>query len=164
MRRDEDKLPEESKVYNLYACKIRVSRNYDLSHLDSLLRVWKKVLKRYIYLQTLYIGENGNSENITEDMLLSFEKKKELEWKDSKVIDDLRIKRLYLDSRTVLLHLVLNPDMKQLLPGTKMNIIDTRTLGADIHPAPDTLEVVFMRPAYFCKGFESLPNRELGKC
>lgn len=43
-----------------------------------------------------------------------------------------------MDAKTALVHVMLNPEMVPTSPGTW-----------------DSLEVVFMKPAYFCRGFES---------
>ncbi|XP_028168089.1 uncharacterized protein LOC114358344 isoform X2 [Ostrinia furnacalis] len=150
VKRQEDTL-------NLYATKIRLSSDYNVKYIDSLHRSWKEKIKQFIFNRTRYIEEFGDSENITEGMLRSFMGEKDV-WgmSEAEVIRDSRIKRLHLDLRTVLLHIELGPEMKPLPPGTRISLGYT---GDGF----SYLDVVFMRPAYVCKGFESLPSRKLGE-
>ncbi|XP_063821445.1 uncharacterized protein LOC135071614 isoform X2 [Ostrinia nubilalis] len=150
VKRQEDTL-------NLYATKIRLSSDYNVKYIDSLHRSWKEKIKQFIFNRTRYIEVFGDSENITEGMLRSFMGEKDV-WgiSEAEVIRDSRIKRLHLDLRTVLLHIELDPEMKPLPPGTRISLGYT---GDGFN----YLDVVFMRPAYVCKGFESLPSRKLGE-
>ncbi|CAG9783488.1 unnamed protein product [Diatraea saccharalis] len=141
----------KQSVLNLYACKIRLKNEYRFENLDKLYKVWKKKLEVFIYYRTKYVSVYGDMNTTdpyeAERLLKAFKSAKpDLNWKDSDVIFNLKIKRLYLDSRTALVHVMLNPEMQPLMPGLW-----------------DTMEVLFMKPAYFCKGFNSVPTLPLGE-
>ncbi|CAH0406742.1 unnamed protein product [Chilo suppressalis] len=141
----------KESVLNLYACKIRLRKEYRFDNLEKLYKVWKKKLEEFIYYKTKYTSVYGDMNTTNhyeaERVLKAFKSAKpDLNWKDSDVIFNLKIKRLYLDARTALVHLMLNPEMQPLMPGVW-----------------DNVEVLFMKPAYVCKGFNSVPTLHLGQ-
>lgn len=51
-----------------------------------------------------------------------------------------------MDGKTALLHLMMSLDMKPATPGTW-----------------DSLEVLYMKPTYYCPGFDKVPRTALGE-
>ncbi|KAL4706305.1 hypothetical protein ACJJTC_004914 [Scirpophaga incertulas] len=135
---------------NLYAVGISWSKHYSFENIKHLIKVWKKKLEMYIFYSTKYISLNGEiraaDDNETEYILKEFMRNHSgLQWNDSDVITDFKVMRLYLDQKSVLLHLTLEPYMLPVSPGTW-----------------DELEVVFMKPAYLCKSLATVPISKLG--
>ena len=54
--------------------------------------------------------------------------------KEKEILYGLKLKKLFLDGKTVVLHLNLHPSMKPVQPGTW-----------------DDIEIVYMKPVYYCK-------------
>lgn len=105
-------------------------------------------LKEYILYSTNYYAVNGGLEQIQnprafEGMLRDFKTSRpDLNIKEKDILFDFKVKKLFLDGKTVLLHLNLHPSMKPVQPGTWENI-----------------EIVYMKPVYYCMA----DNHEFGK-
>ncbi|XP_073944483.1 uncharacterized protein isoform X2 [Choristoneura fumiferana] len=137
-------LVREDNVENLYAIKIRLKRKYRFENLDKIYRVWEKKLKEYIYYRTKYVERFGevpvDEPNMAEETLQKFKDSTEGSgWKDNEVIYLIKIKRLFLDGKTALLHVQMNPKMRAVPPGFW-----------------EDLEIIYMKPAYFCNRNDDL--------
>ncbi|XP_038215558.1 adhesion G-protein coupled receptor G6-like isoform X2 [Zerene cesonia] len=139
---------EKESLDNVYAVLLRHYRKIKLDIVEKLTRIWEVKLKEYIYLRTKYESVFGEmSTNRTEEVLKSFkESNPGLDLKEKIVVQKLNVKRLYLDAQTVLLHVELNPEYKPATPGLW-----------------DGIKIVFMKPVYYCKGFDSVPSAALGE-
>lgn len=140
---------EKQSVGNVYATKIRMKKPYNFENLEKTYRQWLKKLKEFIFYRTKYTriyGEESLYANDTQKVLKQFKSvSPDLDWKDKDVIHNSKIKRLYLDGRTALLHIELNSEMMPVMPGFW-----------------EDMEVEYMKPAYYCKGFDSVPSLKLG--
>lgn len=56
-----------------------------------------------------------------------------MHWEDRDIVQNKKLKRLYLDAKTALLHVELHPDMKPVKPGQWESIL-----------------IEYMRPVYYC--------------
>ncbi|XP_063377710.1 uncharacterized protein LOC134664918 isoform X2 [Cydia fagiglandana] len=139
----------EKHVENLYAIKIRLRGRYRFENIDKQYRIWERKVKEYIYYRTKYVERFGEitttNGHEAEGLLQSYKRSTgddsgEGSFKETDVIYMVKIKRLFLDGRTVLLHVQLNPTMKVVPPGYW-----------------EGLEVMYMRPAFFCAG-DGLPG------
>ncbi|XP_045491215.1 adhesion G protein-coupled receptor E5-like isoform X2 [Colias croceus] len=139
---------EKESLDNVYAVLLRHYRKIKLDIVEKLTRIWEVKLKEYIYLRTKYESVFGEiSLNKTEEVLKSFkESNPGLDLKEKIVVQKLNVKRLYLDAQTVLLHVEISPEYKPVTPGFW-----------------DGIEIVFMKPVYYCKGFDSVPTVALGE-
>lgn len=141
---------ERQSLINYYAIKIRLKTEYKFENLEDFYKDWQKKLEEYIYYRTKYVrvfGELELTDSIsTEDVLKSFKASHPgLNWKDKDSIYKIKIKRLYLDGKTALVHVQLNPEMSAVPPGFW-----------------DGLEVEYMKPIYYCKDFDTIPMMPLG--
>lgn len=142
---------EKASIVNLYAVKIILKNGYRFENLDEMYRNWKRKLKDYIFYYTKYTKINGeiefpNFENF-EAALKEFKNANAgLKVKEKDVITVIKIKHLYLDGKTALVHLELNPEMLPVPPGTW-----------------DGMRVQYMKPAYYCKGVDTVLMLALGK-
>uniref|UniRef100_A0A1E1WIF6 G-protein coupled receptors family 2 profile 2 domain-containing protein n=1 Tax=Pectinophora gossypiella TaxID=13191 RepID=A0A1E1WIF6_PECGO len=139
---------EKQSLINYYAIKIRLKTEYKFENLEQFYRDWERKLEEYIFYRTKYFKIFGELElsdaSSTEEALKSFKASHPgLKWKE--VIYKIKIKRLYLDGKTALVHVQLNPEMLPVPPGRW-----------------DNVEVEFMKPIYYCKGFGSIPMMALG--
>ncbi|CAG9095528.1 unnamed protein product [Plutella xylostella] len=141
---------EKTSVVNLYAIKIRVKVEYTFENLDKLLRDWSKKLGDYISLRTMYskiYGDfelaNGNAEATLKGFR---DRTTTVPTAKDGALQFLKLKRLFLDGKTALLHALVTPTMLPVPPGEW-----------------EGLEIVFMKPAYYCKGFETVPQLPLGE-
>ncbi|XP_045533779.1 adhesion G-protein coupled receptor G2 isoform X1 [Papilio machaon] len=141
---------EKQSVGNVYATKIRLKKPYNFENLEKSYRQWLKKLKEFVFYRTKYTqiyGEESLYANDTQKVLKQFKSVTPgLDWKDKEIIHNSKIKRLYLDGRTALLHIELNSDMMPVMPGWW-----------------EDMEVEYMKPAYYCKGFDSVPTLKLGE-
>lgn len=141
---------ERQSVVNVFATKIRLKKRYNFENLEKVYRVWIKKLREYVFYRTKHAqiyGEGPLYSNDTERILKQFKSSTpDLDWKEKEIIHNSKIKRLYLDGRTALLHIELNSEMLPVPPGWW-----------------DDVEVQFMKPAYYCRGFDSVPTLKLGK-
>ncbi|XP_046964496.1 uncharacterized protein LOC124533333 isoform X2 [Vanessa cardui] len=137
---------EKQSLINVYAIKLKNNKLYKLDDLPKLFKVWEAKLKEYIFYRTKYINVYGEiNSNITEDILKSF-KNSGLVQNEKSVILKMKLKRLYMDRRTVLVHVELSPDMKPVTPGFW-----------------DQMEILSMKPVFYCKGFDTIPQMALGE-
>ncbi|XP_047527962.1 uncharacterized protein LOC125064781 isoform X2 [Vanessa atalanta] len=137
---------EKQSLINVYAIKLKNNKLYKLDDLPKLFKVWEAKLKEYIFYRTKYINVYGEiNSNITEDVLKSF-KNSGLVQNEKTVILKMKLKRLYMDRRTVLVHVELSPDMKPVTPGFW-----------------DQMEILSMKPVFYCKGFDTIPQMALGE-
>ncbi|XP_047988378.1 adhesion G-protein coupled receptor G2-like isoform X1 [Leguminivora glycinivorella] len=139
----------EKHVENLYAIKITLRGRYRFENIDKQYRVWERKVKEYIYYRTKYFERFGEitaaNAHAAEGVLQNYKRSTgddsgEGSFKETDVIYMVKIKRLFLDGRTVLLHVQLNPTMRVVPPGFW-----------------EGLEVIYMRPAFFCSG-NALPG------
>ncbi|XP_068629938.1 uncharacterized protein [Battus philenor] len=141
---------EKQSLTNIYATKIRLKKRYNFENLEKMYRSWIKKLKEYVFYRTKYTqiyGEGSLYSNDTEKLLKQFKNSSPgLDWKDKEIVHNTKIKRLYLDGRTALLHVELNSDMIPVTPGWW-----------------DDMDVEYMKPAFYCKDFDSVPARKLGE-
>ncbi|CAG5011324.1 unnamed protein product [Parnassius apollo] len=141
---------EKQSMINMYATKIRMKRRYNFENLEKMYRVWVKKLAEYIFYVTKYskhYDELSLYTNDTEKLLKQFKSSYPgLEWKAKEIILSVKLKRLYLDGRTALIHVELNPDMLPVPPGWW-----------------DEMEVEYMKPSYYCRAFDSVPTLKLGE-
>lgn len=145
---------EKDSLENVYAVKMRSIKPYDGDHFDSPRRKWEKHLKEYIYYTTKYYQYHSEmpAGNDTEEILKSFKSSKGIvDAKGEDIVRDIDLKRKYLDNATVLFHVTLYPDMKAVAPGKW-----------------DSIEVLHMRPVYYCKEFlsdtgETIPRIPMGE-
>ncbi|XP_072943816.1 uncharacterized protein [Epargyreus clarus] len=144
---------EKESLANVYAVKIRSIRAYDDGNFDTRRHKWRKHLKEYIYYSKKYLIYHDKMPigNNTEEILKSFKSAKGIDdAKDEDVVRDTHLKRKYLDNRTVLFHVDLYPGMEAVAPGKW-----------------DSIEVIYMRPVYYCKQFltdhsEIVPETAMG--
>ncbi|XP_064071783.1 uncharacterized protein LOC113404752 isoform X1 [Vanessa tameamea] len=137
---------EKQSLINVYAIKLKNNKLYKLDDLPKLFKVWEAKLKEYIFYRTKYINVYGEiNSNITEDVLKSF-KNSVFVQNEKTVILKMKLKRLYMDRRTVLVHVELSPDMKPVTPGFW-----------------DQMEILSMKPVFYCKGFDTIPQMALGE-
>lgn len=141
---------EKASVKDLYAIKIRVKRKYSMENLAKSLKEWSEKLSEYILLRTKYAQVYGDSDLVlgekTEDILKRFKDQKVGASPKESVFNFLKVKRLYLDRKTILLHAQMKTGLEAVSPGEW-----------------DGLETLFMKPAYYCKGRGTVPTLPLGK-
>ncbi|GBP43839.1 hypothetical protein EVAR_82271_1 [Eumeta japonica] len=141
---------DPSAVENLYAIKIRARRKYSFENLDKLSKIWSKKLSEYLYLRTHYLQQYGQfkTQDVKEieDVLKKYKHESGGWSDDDDVVLYQKIKRVYLDRKTVLLHALISSEVMPSSPGLW-----------------DDLEVVYMRPTYHCKGFGNVLTSHLGK-
>lgn len=142
---------ERDSLVNLYVVRIKVKDKYKFDEAEDLKDEWKEKLEEYIFFRTRYVQMFDDYKIIesygAERILKSFkDSRPDLNWRSGEAISKITVKRLYMDKQTVLLHVELNPEMIAVTPSYW-----------------DELEVQFMKPAYYCKGFDSIPRRALGK-
>lgn len=116
---------EKQSLENTYAVKLYFGRPYDFNNVKDISDTWKKILKEYIYYSTefsktqvAYIEDPKAFENTLKDFKTV---NPELSPKGD-IIYNMRIKRIYLDRRTALVHLQLNPTMKPVRVGWWSNL------------------------------------------
>ncbi|XP_069365596.1 uncharacterized protein [Maniola hyperantus] len=140
---------EKASLINVYTIKLRYLKMYSiLEDLEKLNNILGMRLKEYIYLRTKYESVYGDlNSNITEEELKSFQGTNYgLDLKEISVIVKMKIKRLYLDRGTVLIHVELHPDMRPVTPAIWEDIV-----------------ILSMKPVFYCKGFDSVPQMSLGQ-
>ncbi|XP_060810885.1 uncharacterized protein LOC106142285 isoform X2 [Amyelois transitella] len=143
---------ERDSLINLYSVKINLlSGNYTFENAYEMKEEWIDKLDEYVFYRTRYVQmfdvDKILDPMVAEKILFNFKASRaELSWRDGEAIYNSVIKRLYMNKHTVLLHVELNPEMIPVTPGFWTN-----------------LEVVFMKPAYYCKGFDSVPRLSLGE-
>ncbi|KAJ0180252.1 hypothetical protein K1T71_003656 [Dendrolimus kikuchii] len=142
---------EKTSLVNLYAIKIILKSGYRFENLDEMYRNWKRKLREYIFYYTKYTKVNGEVDIVDferfEAALKEFKNANAgLKVKEKDVITVIKIKHLYLDGKTALVHLELNPEMVPVPPGTW-----------------DGMKVQYMKRAYYCKGVDSIPMLALGQ-
>lgn len=129
---------EQSLRFN-YAVKISFNKEYRFDILDRLKKIWEKKLKEYIFYSTNYYKINGELDQIQdpksfEDVLKDFKlSHPDLNPKEKDIIYGMKLKKVFLDGKTALIHLQLNPRMKPVQPGTWEDI-----------------EIVYMKPVHYC--------------
>lgn len=138
---------EKKSVVNTYAVKIRHNEIYKLNEVATLLPIWKSKLRDYITIMNQYDSIIGDVPfNITEDVLKEFvNSNPNIDKKNTEIVE-VKLKRLFMDRRTVLFHIKLRPYVNPVCPGTW-----------------DHMEIVSMKPVYYCKAFDSIPQLSLGK-
>ncbi|XP_053625008.1 uncharacterized protein LOC128683407 isoform X3 [Plodia interpunctella] len=143
---------ERESLINLYSVKIKlINDNYTFSNAAKKKEFWIDQLQEYVFYRTKYV-QMFDVEKIlnpieAQKILRDFKASRtELRWRDSEAIYNSVVKRLYMNKNTVLLHVELNPEMIPVTPGFWGNI-----------------EVVAMKPAYYCKGFDSVPRLSIGE-
>ncbi|CAH2086900.1 unnamed protein product [Euphydryas editha] len=137
---------EKQSLINVYAIKLRNNKLYKLDDLPKLFKIWEIKLKEYIYYRTKYINVYGEiNSNITEEELKGF-KNSGLVPKEKSAILKMKLKRLYMDRRSVLVHVDLNPEMMPVTPGFW-----------------NQMEILSMKPVYYCKAFDTVPQMPLGE-
>ncbi|CAK1552668.1 unnamed protein product [Leptosia nina] len=134
---------EKQSVVNRYAVKIRHFRRLKLEAIDKLVPIWEMKLKEYIFFRNKYESVFGAfNSNYNEDTLKSFKfSNPALNWKEKVILEKVKVQRLYLDAQSVLLHVELSASINVVAPGFW-----------------DGLEIVYMKPVYFCKGFDTVPT------
>lgn len=143
-------IKDKELVKNLYAIKIQFVRMYTLDKLDLFMRIWMKKLAEYMFLLTKYISVN-NKLDVTnkykiQDVLKNFNKTlNPVLYNPQSVYTRSELKRIYLDRRTALIHVETIPGIEVLLPSHWEDI-----------------EIIHMRPAYYCKPFDSITVLALG--
>lgn len=132
---------------NSYAIRIRQKTEYKLDERDPLSKDWvettTKKLEEYIFYRTKYFQIYGDLEPAD---LKGFKSSHPGLKPKHDELSNMELKRLYLDGKSALIHIRLNSDMLPVPPGVW-----------------EDLEVVFMKPAYYCKGFDAVPTLSLGK-
>uniref|UniRef100_A0A2A4JGD6 G-protein coupled receptors family 2 profile 2 domain-containing protein n=1 Tax=Heliothis virescens TaxID=7102 RepID=A0A2A4JGD6_HELVI len=129
---------EQSLRYN-FAVKLALTKEYTFDNIERLKKIWEKKLKEYIFYSTNYYKINGGLEQIQdpkafEAILTDFKiSHPDLNPKEKDIFYGMKFKKLFLDGKTVILHLQLNPRMQPVQPGTW-----------------DGIEIVYMKPVYFC--------------
>ncbi|KAI5646152.1 7 transmembrane receptor (Secretin family) domain-containing protein [Phthorimaea operculella] len=141
----------KQSVLNSYAISIILDEPYKFDNLVTAKRDWEKKLEDYIYYRTRYVSVYGEFElkEGAEEKIKNFKADTERtmgsDAKDLKTINNLKIKRLYLNRKKALVHVQLNRAMMAVGPGRW-----------------DDLEVEYMKPVYFCMGFDTVPTKALG--
>ncbi|XP_026742549.1 uncharacterized protein LOC113504459 isoform X2 [Trichoplusia ni] len=129
---------EQSLRYN-FAVKMYLDKEYRFDNLERLKKIWEKKLKEYIFYSTNYYKINGGIEQTQdpktfEDVLKDFKLvHPDLNPREKDIIYGMKFKKVFLDARTVLVHLQLNPRMTPVQPGTW-----------------DGIKIEYMKPVYFC--------------
>lgn len=137
---------EKQSLINVYAVKLKNNKLYKVDDLSHLYKTWKTKLIDYIFYRTKYVKVYGGiNSNITEEDLQGFKNYAPIP-NEKSVILKMNLKRLYMDRRSVLVHVDLNPEMMPVTPGFW-----------------DQMEVVSMKPVYYCKAFDTVPQTPLGK-
>lgn len=140
---------EKASLINFYAIKLKHAKVYSTYNVEPLLNLTEMRLKEYIYLRTKYESVYGDLDaNVTEEVLRRFHSDNYfgIEWKENSAILKPKIKRLYVDRRSMLVHVKLHHDMRPVTPGVWKDI-----------------EILFMKPVFYCKGFDSVRQHFLGK-
>ncbi|XP_050665186.1 uncharacterized protein LOC126965591 [Leptidea sinapis] len=136
---------EKQSIINKYAVKIKHNKKITLDDIDELSDDWKDVLSEYILLVNKYEDMYGKLDtNDTEEILKTFVNLNPEVKKESTVAHNKKVKRLYLDGQTVVLHLELSPGRRPAPPGRWRD-----------------LEILYMKPTYYCRGSHST-TLELG--
>lgn len=111
-----------------------------LDKIDDSMKIWEKKLKDYIFYSTMYQKSVGTGDlDIVDpkDYKRTLEQFKEdhpeLKSKKDKILFKTKLKQLYLDKKTALLHVQLDPTMRAVLPGWWSNMM-----------------VVIMQPVRYC--------------
>ncbi|XP_052737653.1 uncharacterized protein LOC112042944 isoform X2 [Bicyclus anynana] len=139
---------EKDSLVNVYTIKLKYLKTYIMDDLEELYTILEARLKEYIYLRTKYEKIYGDvGINVTEEVLKGFQSiNYGLDWKEKTIIVGLKIKRLYVDRVSILLHVELHPDMVPVTPGVWEDI-----------------DILFMKPVFYCKGFDSVPQLSIGQ-
>lgn len=140
---------EKQSLVNYYAVKINFKGKHKYDDLDDYLDHWQKKMEEYIFYRTKYIkvfGELQMDNQTSEQILKEFKASHSgLRYKEKDLIHKIRVKK-YIRGREALLHVQLKPEMMPVPAGTW-----------------DDIEVVSMKPAYYCKGLDSIPMLPLGE-
>ncbi|XP_041977443.1 uncharacterized protein LOC121731843 isoform X2 [Aricia agestis] len=125
------KKPEAVK--NVFAIKIQLGEAYTPSGFQKKFKyIWKYKVLRYLYFKYQYENKYGKLNGPSEEGVL----RKYMNEKKENYTEDVRsdVKRLYLDMRTVLVHVLLEPpNMGKVSPGTW-----------------EGMRIVYVKPVYFC--------------
>lgn len=126
-------------IRNLYALKIKFMKQYTYEKLDLFMKIWMKKLSEYLFLYNEYLSRYSHldvsSTYRIQDVLKAFNNTEKLEqFSENIVYKYCKLKRIYLDRKTALIHIDLLENIRPLVPSYWENI-----------------EVVFMRPTYHCK-------------
>ncbi|XP_052749632.1 uncharacterized protein LOC113517935 isoform X1 [Galleria mellonella] len=137
-------LRDKRYLASRYAIKIRLERPYDYKQEKYIKEYWEANLETFIFCRTKYIEENRLEVKDFEYLDLHIEQivynfMSATDLSDSDVILDIKIRRMYMDKRTILFHVQLREDMIPLDPVKISND-----------------EVLFMKPVYICKSQNSL--------
>lgn len=142
----------KDSLVNYYALKLRLNGEHKFNwNLEDFNKEWQDALEQYVYYRTKYVEDNFdealNDQNTTEAVLKTFKQEHRLlDWKDRDVILKSKIKKMYIDGKTTLIHVLLNRDMKPVMPGTW-----------------DNLTVEFMKPVYYCPAFRFVDSAPIGE-
>ncbi|XP_035436335.2 uncharacterized protein LOC118266856 isoform X3 [Spodoptera frugiperda] len=129
---------EETSLRYNYAVKLVLDKEYTFDSLERLKKSWEKKLKAYIYFSTSYYQLNGGSETtqdpkVFEDVLFAFKMAHPDLSPTKDVFYGMKLKKVFLDKKTILLHIQLNPSMLPVQPGTW-----------------EGLQIVYMKPVFYC--------------
>lgn len=131
---------EETSLQNNYAVKLVLDQEYTFDNLERLKKNWEKKLKAYIFYSTSYYKINGGAEvtqdpKVFEDTLFAFKlAHPDLKpTKEKDIIYEIKLKKVFLDKKTILIHIHLNPNMLPVQPGSW-----------------EGLQIVYMKPIYYC--------------
>lgn len=138
---------EKKSVVNTYAVKIKHNELYKLNDIATLLPIWKLKLRDYITYWNQYERVIGDVPfNVTEDILKEFiNSNPKIDRKNPEIVE-IKLKRLYMDRRSLLVHTKLRPYVNPVSPATW-----------------EHMEIVFMKPVYYCKSFDTIPQLHLGE-
>ncbi|KAG6448639.1 hypothetical protein O3G_MSEX005616 [Manduca sexta] len=141
---------EKQSLANVYAVKIRLKDKYKL---ESIEKLWQNKLSEYIFYLTRFSKEHRVRfpdkalQNVTdiEKEIKTYKAEVPVDWKDKDIIRNRKVKRMYMDVNTALVHIEVNPDMRAVPPGSW-----------------DGVQVLFMRPVYYCPALDTVAATPLG--
>lgn len=141
---------EKESVKHLYAIKFKRKDKYNLKKLDIFLRIWMKKLAELVFLRTNYLKIydkiNATEPYGVQRILKRFKGEKVGVFEEDKIFRGSKIKRIYVDRKTVLVHTEMSADMDILMPVFW-----------------EELQIIFMKPVYYCRPMKLVPSLSLGE-
>ncbi|XP_075969098.1 uncharacterized protein LOC142972144 isoform X2 [Anticarsia gemmatalis] len=129
---------EEQSLNSTYAIRLKFGFEYDFNNIEKVSKIWEKKLRDYIFYSTKYYEINTEIDRVEnetfQDTLKEFKRTHEGLKPKGLIIFGMRIKKIYLDRKTAVVHFQLNPTMKPVQPGWWEN-----------------LYVIYMKPVHYCE-------------
>ncbi|XP_059047971.1 uncharacterized protein LOC131843360 [Achroia grisella] len=129
-------LGDKKLLAKQYAIKIKLYNEYSLKDIEEIKTIWQEKFKRSISFRRRNVNKNG-VESIKNTNLSKHLETDNLNLDDTSTISNIKLKRIYIDKRTVLFHVQISEDM----------------IPFDIAKTEDA-EVLSVKPVYYCDGLD----------